>query len=40
MNESCHIHDYSHEVGVDGKTLAPNIAQGEACMNELFHGYE
>ena len=40
MNESCHPHDYSHEVRVDGKILAPNIAEGEAYMNELFHKYE
>ena len=40
INESCHLHDYSHEVGVDGKILAPNIAEGEAYMNELCHEYK
>jgi len=29
INESCFIQDYSHEVEVDAKILAPNIVEGE-----------
>jgi len=40
MNESCHQRNYMHEVGVDGKILAPNIVEGAAYTNESCHIYE